>query len=172
MNEGFGYYDTEDGEQPESQDQQQRPPKWYRDKLEADSKAMKEMREELDRLRQESRQAKVAQQFAAKGFNPAAAALYGGEPDKADEWLSTYGALLAQRPEGDAQQGSEQIPAGPPASSVPPEVQEQMQRMQTAGVGPAARPQGSEAELAAAIKAANSPEELAKIMRANGSQFF
>lgn len=174
---GFGYYGSESGEEGSEDLSAQAPagaePKWFRDYMAKARKQNEELLGEVTRLRQESRQNAVAKVFEAKGFDPAAASLYGGEPEKVDEWLSTHGALLAKRPEGapEGAEGGEQTPAGPPASSVPPEAQEQMQRMQSAGVGEAAAPRGSDAELAAAIGAATSMEELAAIFKANGSRF-
>lgn len=176
VSEGFGYYSSDEDGQASGLNEQApagAEPKWFRDYMDKARQQNAAMREELDKLRAESRRTKVAQEFAAKGYDPAVAALYGGEPDKVDEWLGTHGALLAKRPEGaeSAQEGVEQAPAGPPASSVPPEVQAQMRQMSAAGTAGTAAPKGSEAELTAAIQAISSPEALAEFMRTQGSRF-
>lgn len=147
-------------------------PKWFRDRMDKVSEQVNALVEENTRLKQAQAKSQVADALKAKGYDPSAAGLYTGEPARLDDWLTAHGGALAKlpgAPEGQQQEG-EQMPAGPPASTVPADGQAQMQRMQEAGTQGVAPPQGSEAELAAAIKAAGTPEEFAKFMRANGSQ--
>lgn len=173
----FGYYD---GDQDRGEGDQFTPQpesggiKALRQKAEADSKALKEMKDQLAVLQAENQQAKVAEKLRQAGYDPGAAAFYQGEPTGVDDWLKTHGSLLAKpsgAPEqGAGQEGTEQ-PQGPPATSVTPEGQEQMQRMQEAGTQGVAAPQGSDKELAAAIAACQNEEEFAKLMKSHGSTY-
>lgn len=165
----FGYNEGELNEptQPESDNS---TIKALRARAEADSKALEELREQVQTLQKETHQVKVADALKAKGYAPTAAGLYTGTPDKLDDWLGTHGAALAKvSVEGQGQDG-EQTPTGPPASTVPADGQEQMRLMQEAGTSGAAAPQGSEAELVNRLKQAG-PDEYAQIMAANGSRF-
>jgi hypothetical protein len=164
---GFGYYDGEQGDEinPPVPEPNQTI-KALRAKADADSQALKEMREELNRLRQRARQADVAEVLKSKGYDPDAAKLYQGEPDKVDEWLTSYGSLLAKTPAGGA--AVEPVtPQGPPASTVSAESQAEFQRMQTAG-GEETAPLGSQDELAAALRATTNPADFQKVAQANG----
>jgi hypothetical protein len=120
----------------------------------------------VDRLRQENTRAKVADLFEAKGYTRSAAALFNGEPDKVDEWLQAHGGALART--GGAQEETAP-PAGPPATTVPLEGQQQMAQIQAAGAEGAA-PQGSDQEIANALRAAQTTEDFAQIMGAHGWQ--
>lgn len=164
---GFGYYGAPESEGAPNTPESGNAPKWFREKLEADSKAMKEMREELNQLRQQARQTEVAKVFEAQGFNPAAAALYQGEPDKAEEWLQSNGALLARS--GSAQEPTrEQVPPGPPASTIPAASQAGMAQMNGAGADGTAQTLSGDDAVAAALAATTSPEEFQQVARAHG----
>jgi hypothetical protein len=135
--------------------------------MEADAKAMKEMRDELNALRQEAKTAQVAKVFQAQGFNPAAASLYTGEPDKVEEWLTANGSMLA-RTEGQQQPTKEQVPAGAPASSIPPASQQGMAAMNAAGTDGSAQQLTGDDAIAAALAATTTPEEFQQVARAHG----
>jgi hypothetical protein len=161
---GFGYYDGEEQEvqqapQQQEQPQQEQSPKWFRDYMKKSQAELKELRDKLAKK-------EVAEQFQAKGYDPAAAALYQGDPAKVDDWLTEHAALLAKRP-GAVEEEVVAPPTGAPASTVSAEHQEQLQRMQSAGDG-AGSPQGSEAELVAAMKAARTIEDFEAVAKANG----
>lgn len=165
---GFGYYgqpnegqvfDSTEGNAPQ-------PPAWYREAMKKFSDQIAEQKKELDALRAENTRAKVADQFEAKGYSRSAAALFNGEPDKVDEWLQAHGGALART--GGVQEETAP-PAGPPATTVPLEGQQQMAQMQAAGADGTA-PQGSADEVAAALAAARTPEDFAQIMGAHGWQ--
>lgn len=147
-------------------------PKWFRDRMDKVSEQVNALVEENNRLKAAQSRSQVADALKAKGFDPAAAGLYTGTPDKLDDWLTAHGGALARTtaPEGGASE-EQQAPSGPPASTVPADSQGQMQRMMEQGTQGVAPPQGSEKELAAAIAAAKTPEEFAQIMKAHGSQF-
>jgi uncharacterized small protein (DUF1192 family) len=153
----------------ETQNQPQGP-KWFREGLDKLSSQVKALQAENDRLKAEQKTKAVAETLKAKGYNPAAAGLFTGEPEKLDEWLTANGGALAKLPQGEQPQGEEQAPQGPPASTVPADGQEQMQRMQEQGTQGVAPPQGTEAELAAALKAANG-EDFIKLMQSQGSPY-
>jgi hypothetical protein len=144
-------------------------PKWFREGLDKLSGQVAELRAENAALRAEKTKSEVADALKAKGYAPQAAGLYQGDPTKLDEWLTANGGALARLPEGEQAQG-EATPQGPPASTIPADGQADMQRMQEQGVQGVAAPQGSDKELAAAIAAAQSNEELEALMRANGNR--
>jgi hypothetical protein len=131
---------------------------------------LKAIQAENEALKAEKKTQAVADALKAKGFAPQAAGLYQGEPDKLDEWLTANGGALAKLPEGQ-QQGEEQTLTGPPASTVPADGQEQLRLMQEQGTQGVAPPQGSEAEIAAAIKSAGTLEDFAKLMQSHGSPY-
>lgn len=166
----FGNFDPEEipgaGEQPSVE----QGPKWFRDYMDKVSGQLKAIQAENESLKAEKKQQAVADALKAKGYAPQAAGLFQGEPDKLDEWLTANGGALAKLPEGQ-HQGEEQAPSGPPASTVPADGQEQMQRMQEQGTQGVAPPAGTEAEIAAAIKAAQTPEDFAKLMQSHGSPY-
>lgn len=166
----FGSFDPDDMSDPgEAQGQQPQGPKWFREGLDKLSSQVRELQEENNRLKRQQRQQTVADTLKAKGYNPAAAGLFTGEPEKLDEWLTANGGALAKLPEGQPQE-QQQAPQGPPPTTVPADGQEQMQRMQEQGTQGVAAPQGTDAEVAAALKAAD-PAAFAKMMEANGSPF-
>lgn len=169
---GFGYEDPDDMSGAGEQQSAQQGPKWFRDYMDKVSGQLKDLQAENDRLKQVQQRSELEKTFTAKGYAPAAAGLFSGDPAKLDEWLSANGAALAKLPAAPGEDGpGEQAPPGPPASTVPADGQEQLQRMQEAGTSGTAAPQGTDAEIAAAIKAASTPEDFAKLMQSYGSPF-
>lgn len=164
----FGYEEPGDmpgaGEQPSVE----QGPKWFREYMDKVSGQLKAIQAENETLKAEKTRSQVEDALKAKGFAPQAAGLFQGAPDKLDEWLTANGGALAKLPDQGEQPG-EQAPSGPPASSVPADGQEQMQRMQEMGAQGVAPPQGSDKELAAAIAACRTEEEFAQLMRSHGS---
>jgi hypothetical protein len=166
----FGYDDS--GEEPGLGETQNQPqgPKWFREGLDKLSSQVQELKAENDRLKAAQQRSQVETKLRAQGYAPQAAGLFQGTPDKLDEWLTANGGALAKLPEGEQQPG-EQAPSGPPASSVPADGQEQMQRMQEQGTQGVAPPQGSDKELAAALAACQTDEEFGKLMQSHGNPF-
>ncbi|GAA4890971.1 hypothetical protein ACFPM3_20230 [Streptomyces coeruleoprunus] len=167
----FGDFDTDDMSGAGEPQSGQQSPKWFREYMDKVSGQLAEIKAENDRLKAEKQQQQVANTLKAKGYAPNAAELYTGTPDKLDDWLTAHGGALAKLPGEGQEQHQEQVPQGPPASTVPADGQEQMQRMMEQGAQGVAAPQGSDKEIAAALDAAQTPEEFAQIMRAHGSQF-
>ncbi|MDT0442319.1 hypothetical protein [Streptomyces johnsoniae] len=168
MSDGYGYSDYAEGQE---QGQGSQEPKWFRDRMDKLSGEVSELKAENDRLKAEQRKSMVADSLRAKGFSPAGAQLYTGEPDKLDDWLSTHGAALAKlptAPEGGQEQQAQEQPAGPPQTTVQPQDQQAMQQFSEAGAG-AAPPAGSDAEMAAKIASLKTPEEYAEFMRTQGN---
>lgn len=167
----FGFEETDETSGlGETAGQGEQGPKWFREGLSKLSSQVNELKAENDRLKAAQQRGEVENTLKAKGYAPQAAGLYQGPPDKLDEWLTANAAALAKLPDGE-QAGGQQAHQGPPPTTVPADGQEQMQRMQEQGTQGVAAPQGSDKELAAALKAAQTPEEFAKIMQAQGSQF-
>ncbi|OEJ24291.1 hypothetical protein AS594_07110 [Streptomyces agglomeratus] len=164
----FGFDPTDDQSDLGETNDQQQGPKWFRDGLAKLSGQVKALEDENSRLKAAQVKNQVADALKAKGYAPSAATLYTGEPDKLDDWLTAHGGALAKLPADGQEQGEEQ-PPGTPVSTVPADGQDALQRMQEAGTQGVAPPQGTDKELAAALKAAN-PEQFAALMRANGSQ--
>lgn len=154
----------------ETNSQTEQGPKWFREGLAKLSGQVNELKAENDRLKAQQTRSELESTLKAKGYAPQAAGLYQGTPDKLDEWLTANGGALAKLPEGQ-QQGETVTQQGPPASTVPADGQEQMQRMQEQGTQGVAPPQGTENEIAAALKAAQTPEDFAKLMQSHGSPF-
>lgn len=170
----FGGFDPDDDMSGagEPQSVQQQGPKWFREYMDKVSGQLKDLQAENDRLKNEKKSQAVADALKAKGYAPQAAGLFTGEPDKLDEWLSTNGAALAKLPgEGEQPPGDQQAPQGPPPTTVPADGQAQMQRMQEQGTQGVAPPQGTDNEIAAALNAANSYEDFAKLMQSHGSPY-
>lgn len=166
----FDGFDTDDQSGLGETGNQQQGPKWFREGLDKLSSQVQELKAENDRLKAQQTRSELETTLKAKGYAPQAAGLYQGTPDKLDEWLTANGGALAKLPEGQ-QQGEAVTQQGPPASTVPADGQEQMQRMQEQGTQGVAPPQGTENEIAAALKAAQSPEDFAKLMQSHGSPF-
>ena len=183
MSGGFGYYDGDiyDAQQgadagfgSDGSGQQQAPPKGnpLRDQLKKVEDQNAELQKQLAQLLTENRQSKITAQLQAKGYDPAVAGLYGGEPDKLDEWLTSVGPLLAKQPGVTTPPGQPQQQGAPaPASTVPAEGQAAMQQLQQMG-SMAAMPQGSEAEQMAQINAVSSAEELTRYLQSQGNPHY
>lgn len=124
--------------------------------------ANKALEARLAALERVARQATLGQVFQAKGYDPGAAALYQGEPDKLDEWLTANGGLLAK---------SGQQQAASAAGVVPPAQQADLQQMQQAGTGNQATILSGDDELAAALRATTSPEAFVTAMQSGGWQY-
>ncbi|TXS35068.1 hypothetical protein [Streptomyces sp. t39] len=167
----FGYDDS--GEQPDLGEAGagQQGPKWFRDGLDKLSNQVQELKAENDRLKAAQVKDQLKDALKAKGYDPAAAGLFAGTPDKLDDWLTAHGGALAKLPAEGQEQG-EQAPAGPPASTVPADGQEQMQRMAEAGTQGVSAPQGSEAELVQRLRNASTEAEFNEIMRGAGNTAF
>lgn len=154
----------------EPQPVEQQGPKWFRDYMDKVSGQLKAIQAENEALKAEKKQQAVSEALKAKGYAPQAAGLFTGEPEKLDEWLTANGAALAKLPDG--QQPEEpQAPQGPPSTTVPADGQAGMLRMQEQGTQGVAAPQGTDNEIAAALKAAQSPEDLASLLRSHGNPF-
>lgn len=163
---GYGQFD--EGNPFEADQQQSQPPKWYREAMDKTGKTIAELRDEVAALKAENTRHKVGDVLESKGYSRSAAALYTGEPEKLDDWLAAHGGSLART--GGAQTETapqETAPAGPPASTIPPEGQQAMQAMNGAGVGGQVAA-GTDAELAAALAAAANPADFQRIAQANG----
>ena len=168
----FGYDPSDDmSDLGEANDQTQQGPKWFCEGLAKLSGQVQELKAENDRLKAAQTRGEVENALKAKGYAPQAAGLFTGKPDQLDEWLTANGGALAKLPAlpGEGERLGEQAPSGPPASTVPADGQEQMQRMQEQGTQGVAPPLGSDKELAAAIAACQTEEEYKQIMRANGN---
>lgn len=174
MSGGMGYYggDIYDGD-PQYEEPVQAPQREQKNPLREHLKKVEdqnaELRDQVAKLVAHQRQNQVADDLQAKGYDRGVAALYGGEPDKLDEWLTSVGPLLAKQPsvttgQGNGQQG--QVPA----STVPAEGQAAMQQFQQAGMG-AAAPGGSEAEQVAQMNQAQSGEELMRFLQSQGNPY-
>jgi hypothetical protein len=165
----FGFDTDDTSDLGETNGQAEQGPKWFREGLSKLSSQVNELKAENDRLKAEQKTKAVSEALKAKGYAPQAAGLYTGEPDKLDEWLTANGGALAKLPEG--AQGEQQTHQGPPPTTVPADGQEQLQRMQEQGTQGVAPPQGTDAELAAALKAAGSFEDFAKLMQSHGNPY-
>lgn len=170
---GFGYYtgdlgDNQDGEDLNQQTPQQPGQKsglrQYLDKLEERTKEQDKL---IQQLLGESRRNKVADALEAKGYDRGVAALYQGDPDKVDEWLTTAGNFLAKK---DGVQTPPANQAPPADSTIPPEGQAQMQQFQQAGQN-AAPPAGSDAEQAAFMATIDDPQKLTDYLASQGNEF-
>lgn len=185
MSGGMGYYDGDiygdnqngeadpygdDGQgQQQAQQRQQRNP--LRDHLKKVEDQNTALQTQLAALLKENRDGKIASQLQAKGYDPAVAGLYGGEPDKLDEWLTNVGPLLAKQPGQQAPGQPQGQGQGNPASTVPAEGQAALQQLQQAG-NMAAAPQGSDAEQMAQIRNAQTAEELTRYLQSQGNPHF
>lgn len=166
----FGYDPSDDQSDLGETNDQPKGPKWFREGLAELSGQVKELRAENAALKADQVKGQLEDALKAKGYAPQAAGLFTGAPDKLDDWLTANGGALARLPEGQ-QQGEEQAPQGPPASTVPAAGQEQMQRMTEQGTQGVAPPLGSDKELAAALAACQTPEEFNALMKSHGSAY-
>lgn len=161
-----------DGEQDPGygQGQEQQSPKWFREYM-AQAKAQNDaLQSQIQQLTAEKRQAEIASAFEEKGYARAAAALYQGEPDKVDEWLSAHGAALARsgEPQAPAQQAQSQQQPNP---ALPASAQADLQKMQQMGQGVAVADANSDDDLANALRATTTPEEFQQVAAAHGWQY-
>lgn len=162
---GFGPDDEATGEAaPTSQ-----APKWYREGLEKLSGQIAEIKAENDRLKAEKAKQSVRDTLTAQGYAPQVADLYAGQPEGLNDWLGTYGAGLAKTGDVDAIEAGQGV-QGTPTSAVSPEDQAAMARMAAAGQGGTGALAGED-QLAARMRQAQTPEELAALMREQGSKF-
>src|SRR6266576_1176460 len=178
MSGGMGYYagDLYDKDEnglaaQQAAQQQQGKGNPLRDQLTNVEDQNSELQKQLAQLLTENRQAKIVTALQAKGYDPAVAGLYGGEPDKLDEWLTNVGPLLAKASTDTSAQGQAQQQGGAPASTVPAEGQAALQQMQQAGNN-AAAPAGSEAEQIAQMRNAQDPMALMQYLQSQGNQHF
>lgn len=169
----FGYDPTDDQSGlGETGEQAQQGPKWFREGLSKLSGQVSELKAENDRLKQAQTRGELENTLKAKGYAPQAAGLFTGTPDKLDEWLTANGGALAKLPAVPGEEApGEQAPTGPPVSSVPAAGQAVLQQMQEQGTQGVAPPTGTDNEIAAALKAASTPEDFAKLMQSHGSPF-
>jgi len=112
------------------------------------------LQQQVAKLVAQQRQTQIADELQAKGYSRAVAGLYGGEPEKLDEWLTTVGPLLAKDPTVTTDAGQTQQQGQAPASTVPADGQAALQQLQGMGQN-AAAPSGTEAEQMAQINAQN-----------------
>lgn len=173
MSDGMGYYtgDNMYDEQQFGQAPQQEPQRNpLRDHLKKVEDQNAELQKQVQQLVAQQRRNAVADGLQAKGYDRAAAGLYGGDPEKLDEWLTTYGPMLAKQPAPTTGDGSAQQQGGAPASTVPADGQAAMQQMQGMG-SMAAPPQGTEAEQMAQINNAADPDALMQYLRSQGNPY-
>ncbi len=177
MSGGMGYYDGgmfeedeqfgSDGQAPVQNPQQRNPLRDHLKKVEDQNSALQKQVAEL--VAQQRRSA-VADALQAKGYDRGVAALYGGDPEKLDDWLTQVSPFLAKQPADTSAQGAGQAPGAPPVSTVPADGQAAIQQLQGMGQN-AAAPQGSEAEQIAQMRNAQSPEELMRFLQGNGNPY-
>lgn len=157
--------------------QAEQSPKWFRDYMAQAKQQNEQLQAQIQELTAEKRQTEIGNAFEAKGYARAAAALYQGEPDKVDDWLSTHGGALART--GGAmdippQQGSRPPGEMRPAQQAPavaPSAQADLQKMQQMGQGVAVAQANSDDELAAALAATQTPEQFQQVAAAHGWQY-
>lgn len=177
---GMGYYDGDlsgdidpDGT-PQQQTGQQQPDGGFRQYLKKLEETVKSQSAQMETLLAESRQNKVADVLQAKGYPRQAAGLYSGDPAKVDEWLTTYGELIAKEsgaaPEGGNQDDGGGQGQGAPGTTVPPAGQAQLQQFQQQGVNDVAPPQGTEAEQVALMMKMDDPAQLTQYLAQQGNQ--
>lgn len=173
MTGGMGYYEgdlfDEDGN-PLAPQQQAPRGNPLREQLKRVEDQLKALQEQNAELAADRRKNLVADALQAKGYNRQAAALYGGDPAKLDDWLGTYGDLIAKQPADTSGQGQAGQGTGVPASTVPAEGQAALQQLQQAGMS-AAPPAGTEAEQIAAMRAAQDPQALQEYLRSQGNPY-
>jgi len=164
-----------DGQQSGAGAGQEQSPKWFRDYMAQAKQQNDTLAAQLQQLTAEKRQTEMAEVFRAKGFLHSAAALYQGEPDKLDEWLSVHGDALArtgQQPPQQQQRPPGEMPPPQAAPAVPSSLQADLQKIQQQGLGTAAAAQsGSDDDLAAALRATTNPAEFQQVAAAHGWQY-
>lgn len=171
-NGGMAYSggNPEDGQNSGYGDNQEREPKWFRSYMDKANQQIAELNSKLEAAAAKERQQEIAAAFVEKGYAPGAAALYQGQPDQVDAWLEQHGAALART-------GQQQQDTRPPGDVAPQQpgldasAQANLQKMQQAGMGSTAPGGSSDDDLAAALRATNSPEEFVKVAQAHGWQY-
>jgi hypothetical protein len=175
MSGGMGYYDgdlyDENGNdlvaQQAAQQQKGNPLRDHLKKVEDQNTALQQ---QVAKLVAQQRQTQIADELQAKGYSRAHAALYAGEPEKLDEWLTNVGPLLAKDQTVATGTGQAGQQGQVPASTVPADGQAALQQMQQAGQN-AAGPQGSEAEQIAQMRQAQTPEALMQYLQGQGNPY-
>ncbi len=177
MSGGMGYYDGDmfdqdnqfgdDGQAPVQVPQQRNPLRDHLKKVEDQNSALQK---QVAELVAQQRRNSVADALQAKGYDRGVAALYAGDPEKLDEWLTQVSPFLAKQPADTSAQGAGQGQGGSPASTVPADGQAALQQIQQAG-DRAAAPQGSESEQIAQMRNAQTPEELMRFLQGNGNPY-
>jgi len=175
MSGGMGYYDgdlyDENGNdlvaQQAAQQQKGNP---LRDQLKRVEDQLKALQDQNAELAADRRRNQVADALQAKGYEREAAGLYAGDPNKLDDWLGTYGTMLAKAPTDTSGQGQAGQGTGAPASTVPADGQAALQQMQQAGMN-AAGPQGTEAEQIAQMRQTQTPEALMEFLKGQGNPY-
>lgn len=177
MSDGMGYYDG--GQYGEFTDDQgqfgqspQQAPKGnpLRDHLKKVEDQNESLRKQVEALVAQQRKTAVADELQAKGYDRTVAGLYSGDPEKLDEWLTTYGPMLAKQPAPTTGDGSAQQQGVAPASTVPADGQAAMQQMQGMG-NMAAPPQGTEQEQMAQINNATDSAALMQYLQSQGNPY-
>lgn len=153
--------------------------KLLREKIKADNTALREMRSELDSLRNQNRGSLVEGALKSAGLKTGAAALYQGEanPDAIQAWVDANKDNLAREdgytpppPAGAQGDPESQTFAGAPAqgNAAPvftPDTQMAYQRMISAGID--GQPGTNFTETLGSLQNANSMEELMGIIMSN-----
>lgn len=140
-----------------------------RDHLKQVERQNDDLRKQVEALVAHQRQNAVADALQAKGYDRGAASLYGGDPAKLDEWLTSNGQYLA-KPSDTSGQGQAQGQGAAAASTVPADGQAALQQLQGMG-NQAAAPQGSDAEAIAQMRNAQSPEQLMQYLNSQGNPY-
>lgn len=178
MSGGMGYYNgdlfDEQGNaidpdllgQPVQQPQRN-PLRDHLNKVEQQNKALQEQVQEL--VAQQRRNA-VADALQAKGYDRGAAGLYGGDPAKLDEWLTSNGQYLAKATPDTSGAGAGAGMGAAGGSTVPAEGQAALQQMQNMG-NQAAAPQGTEAEQIAQMNNLQDPAALMQYLNSQGNPY-
>lgn len=174
MSGGMGYYDgdlyDENGDPVAQQAAQQQKGNPLRDQLKRVEDQLKALQEQNAELAADRRRNQVADALQAKGYEREAAGLYAGDPNKLDDWLGTYGTMLAKAPTDTSGQGQAGQGTGVPASTVPADGQAALQQLQGMGQN-AAAPAGTEAEQIAQMRSIQSPEALQEYLRSQGNPY-
>lgn len=148
--------------------------KLLREKIKADNTAMKQMRTELDEMRNANRGTIVEGALKSAGINPGAASLYAGDanPTAVQAWVDANKDFLARAdgtplpPSTDGIERNPQTFAGAPAAgtvpAITPDTQMAYQRMISAGIDGV--PGSNFTETLGGLQNAGSMEELMAII--------
>jgi hypothetical protein len=156
--------DFDNDDSAESGNQGNNTIKALRDKQKADAALLKEMRKELDELRDVRKSSVVGEVLRSTGVNPAVAKFYNGdaEPAAVQAWVEENRELFGVQTEA-ASPGAP-VQDAPPAIS--PTEQAAYQRVIDAGVDGV--PPSNYNDAMSALLAANSREELAEVYKRFG----